>query len=188
MTSIGWPFVEVVAQLLDRDEREVVLGDFVETGENAAKALLDVLGLVFRREMGRWKNWQPWLAGFGLALPGSFLLMGMSVSVSLGYQHLRGPRIFEGFSCSRARLFFCSHGRGAVALWWEHYRDALSGQALLCASLHASFALRGSAYRLCRDSAWCSFCCQQLWESARVCGVSGSGRVWPCLWRSPSRP
>jgi len=140
MTSIGWPFVEVVAQLLDRDEREVVLGDFVETGENAAKALLDVLGLVFRREMGRWKNWQPWLAGFGLALPGSFLLMGMSVSVSLGYQQLRGHRIFEGFLLLACQTF--------LLLAWSWSSGVVVG-ALSRRTLWASIALCFSPCLFC---------------------------------------
>jgi hypothetical protein len=42
-----------------------------------------------------WKNWRPWLAAFGLALPASFLLMGFSLSVSRAYQHLVDPTILK---------------------------------------------------------------------------------------------
>jgi len=37
---------------------------------------------VILQQLLHWKSWQPWLATFGLALPGSLLLMGISVSVS----------------------------------------------------------------------------------------------------------
>jgi hypothetical protein len=47
-----------------------------------------VLDLVARRQLLLWKSWRPWLSGFGLALPNSFLLMGASVGVSMAYQSL----------------------------------------------------------------------------------------------------
>ena len=98
MTSTHWPLVEVAARLLERDEREAVLGDLLETGEGAWQGLLDVLGLVVRRQLSHWKNWQPWLALFGLALPGSLILMGVSVSVSSMYERLIDHRILIGSS------------------------------------------------------------------------------------------
>jgi len=82
MTNVVWPLVEGAAQLLERDEREAVLGDLVEARENAGRALLDVLGLVIRRQTILWKSWRPWLAAFGVSLPSSFLLMGISLSVT----------------------------------------------------------------------------------------------------------
>jgi len=87
MTSVGWLLVDVVSQLLQPDEREAVCGDLVEAGENAWEALFDLLGLVVRREAAVWRSWQPWLAAFGLALPGSLLLMGASMSASWMYLH-----------------------------------------------------------------------------------------------------
>ncbi len=96
MTSMHWPLVEVAARLLERGEREAVLGDLLETGEGVWRGLLDVLGLVIRRQLLHWKNWQPWLAVFGLALPGSLLLMGISVSVSSIYERLVDHRILIG--------------------------------------------------------------------------------------------
>ncbi len=86
MTSLGWPLVDAASRLLEREEREAVLGDLFETGEGVWKSLLDVLGLVFRRQVALWQSWRPWLAGFGLALPASFLLMGVSLSVAQRYQ------------------------------------------------------------------------------------------------------
>jgi hypothetical protein len=97
MTSVQWPsLVEVAARLLERGEREAVLGDLLETGEGTWRGLHDVLGLVIRRQLLHWKNWQPWLAMFGLALPSSLLLMGTSVSVSSMYEHLTDRSIQIG--------------------------------------------------------------------------------------------
>src|SRR3984893_11876453 len=95
MTSIGWWFVEAAARVLARDEREAVLGDLVEASESTWQGLLGVLGLVFRREAVLWKSWRPWLAGFGVALPSSFLLMGFSLSVSWSYLTLRCPELLQ---------------------------------------------------------------------------------------------
>jgi hypothetical protein len=95
MTSIDWSLVEVASRLLERGEREAVLGDLAETSECAWDGLLDVLGLVIRRQAGLWKHWRPWIAAFGLALPFSFLLMGLSVSVSWTCQHLMDGNVFQ---------------------------------------------------------------------------------------------
>jgi hypothetical protein len=95
MTNIEWRLVGIAARLLERDEREAVLGDLVETGDDAGRGLFDILDLVVRRQILLWKSWRPWLAAFGLALPGSLLLMGTSVCLSLTYQRLLGPRILD---------------------------------------------------------------------------------------------
>jgi hypothetical protein len=98
--GIGWRLVAVIAQLLGREEREAVQGDLMESGESGWQALLAVLGLVIRRQAGAWRNWRPWLAAFGLAVPGSFLLMGFSLSVSRAYQQSIGPSITQATGLS----------------------------------------------------------------------------------------
>jgi hypothetical protein len=94
MTALAWRLVDGVARLLAHDEREVVLGDLEERDEGAWRGLLDVSGLVMRREAGRWASWEPWFAGFGVTVPGSFLLMGVSLSVSLNTQQLFWGKFF----------------------------------------------------------------------------------------------
>ena len=74
--------------MLRRDEREAVLGDLIESGEEVWAALFAVLGLVLRRETAVWKTWHPWVAAFALSVPCSFLLMGLSVSVSRALQNI----------------------------------------------------------------------------------------------------
>ena len=58
--------------MLPPHEREVVQGDLLEGGESAWQSLVGILGLVIRREAALWRNWRPWLAAFGLALPAVF--------------------------------------------------------------------------------------------------------------------
>jgi hypothetical protein len=99
MTGLSWSLVGAASRLLGREEREVVLGDLCEAGGSSWNGLLDVFGLVVRRQEELWRSWRPWLAGFGLALPASFLLMGISLSVSNGYQLcawlLRNHQLFD---------------------------------------------------------------------------------------------
>ncbi len=79
----GGTLVEFLAQLLERDERDAVLGDMAETGETTMQAAWNVCGLLLRRQGAHWNDWRPWIAAFGIALPFSFTLMGFSVSLSL---------------------------------------------------------------------------------------------------------
>jgi hypothetical protein len=93
-TTGSW-LVDLVSRLLPPEEREIVQGDLLEAGESAWQSALAVLGLIIRREVALWRNWRPWLAAFGLALPSSFLLMGFSLSVSRAYQQLAGGPILH---------------------------------------------------------------------------------------------
>jgi hypothetical protein len=90
--SSGWSLTEIASHLLHHEEREAVLGDLSEADEGAWRGFLDVLGLVARRQLLLWMNWRPWVSGFGLVLPSSFLLMGASVTVSMAYQGLNAPK------------------------------------------------------------------------------------------------
>jgi hypothetical protein len=82
ISGAGWRCVEAAAGLLAPREREVVLGDLAEVDRATWRGLCDVLGLVVRRQLGLWKNWRPWAASFGLAMPASLFLMGWSVQAS----------------------------------------------------------------------------------------------------------
>ncbi len=96
MSAIVWPLVELTSRLLDHEEREVVIGDLLETNENAWRGLLDVFGLVFRRQAALWRDFRPWLAGFALALPSSYLLMTASLSVTCTYERLVNHKVYAG--------------------------------------------------------------------------------------------
>ena len=96
MNASAWPLVELGTRLLDPQEREVVLGDLVETQATTWRGLVDVFGLVLRRQVGRWRDPRPWVAGFVVALPSSYLLMIASFSVSCTYQRLVNHKVFGG--------------------------------------------------------------------------------------------
>jgi hypothetical protein len=54
MTSLGWRLVEALALQLSPAEREVALGDLIETQSTAWQATCEVFGLVARRQLQLW--------------------------------------------------------------------------------------------------------------------------------------
>lgn len=78
MTSIGWWVVDVVSRALEPDERNAVRGDLIEARSSSGRALLDVLGLVVRRQAALWLDWKPWLALAAIAVPLGLLLGHLS--------------------------------------------------------------------------------------------------------------
>lgn len=112
MRAVAWSLVELAARLLERGEREIVLGDLVEAGESAWQGLVEIFGLVVRRQAALWNGWRPWLAALAVGLPSTFLLMGVSFSVSCTYQRLTGAEVFgtcwptgqEGFALLLCQL------------------------------------------------------------------------------------
>lgn len=126
MNGIAWPLVGVASKLLDRDEREVVLGDLLETDESAWRGFLDVFGLFFRRQVDLWKKPWPWIAAFAVTLPCSYLLMYVSLSVRCTFERLVHHQVYgwhwptghEGFGlllCHIALLVTWSWSTGYIA-------------------------------------------------------------------------
>ena len=99
MTRGGRSLVEMAARLLAAEEREPVLGDLAEAQASAREGVLEIFGLVIRRQAALWCDWRPWLAAFGVALPGTLLLEGVSLSVSCTFQRLSGVAVYGW--CSR---------------------------------------------------------------------------------------
>jgi sec-independent protein translocase protein TatC len=54
MIRLCWWLIETMSRLLEPNERDAVLGDLSESSELAGRALLDVLGLVVRRQLASW--------------------------------------------------------------------------------------------------------------------------------------
>jgi hypothetical protein len=134
MTGVGWSLLGIAAKLLQRDDREAVLGDLAEAGEGAWLGLFDVLSLVMRRQATLWKSWRPWLAAFGLTVPSSFLLMAASVSVSQTLLRLTGLTTLHDLVYLLSQVFLllaCSWAGGLVAA--SVSRQTLWVSAALCA-------------------------------------------------------
>ena len=143
MSSLSWSLVEVASRLLERDEREAVLGDLAEAQESAWNGLFGVMELVVRRQALLWKSWQPWLAGFAVALPSSFLLMGASLSVSWSYQRLLCPELLKAASLTKGSGLLVLLCQAVLLIGWSWTggyvvgtasRRTLWASALLCYS------------------------------------------------------
>ena len=77
--ATGW-LVDRVSRLLDPDERDAVRGDFTELGITNAQVVVEVVGLVVRRQAALWTQWGPWLALVGVVIPLGGLLGQLSWS------------------------------------------------------------------------------------------------------------
>jgi len=82
MTNLGWRLVEALALQLAPAEREVALGDLIETQSTAWQGVFQISGLVARRQLQLWGSWRPWVAAPGLAFPCSLVLLGFSFAIS----------------------------------------------------------------------------------------------------------
>jgi len=78
VTAAAEWLVDQVSRLLDPDERDVIRGDFAELGITPAQALVEVLGLVARRQAALWTEWRPWVALVGVVIPLGILLGQLS--------------------------------------------------------------------------------------------------------------
>ena len=177
MGGIAWPLTGWVSKLLDGDEREAVLGDLLETNEGSLRGFLDVFGLVFRRQVGLWKNPRPWLAGIAVTLPSSYLLTYVSLSVSCTYQRLvnhknygwHWPTGHEGFPLLLCHIFLL------IAWSWSagYIVSRVSRRTLWVSSAFRCYpqpffcaCIRSGSFQEC--ACFC-FCCPQSSEPGEVC-------------------
>jgi hypothetical protein len=131
MTRFGWSLLSVLARALEPAERDVVLGDFAESGEGVGSATRHLLGLIVRRQAGLWLYWRPWLALLGVSC-----LAGLSLSrivfrlnVDL-YKHAAG---YATSLSAREEVAFLLCLAGALMVWsWTggFVLGSLSGRAV----------------------------------------------------------
>jgi hypothetical protein len=74
MNRICWWLTHGLSRILESHEQDAVLGDIAESDMSSGQALIELLGLVMRRQAALWKDWQPWLALLGLVAPLGMLL------------------------------------------------------------------------------------------------------------------
>ena len=111
-------WIESLARGLSPADQETVLGDLAEAGETGSQALLSVAGLLIRRQLPVWRHWRPWLAAFGLSMPASFLLMGLSVSIAQTYQSVIGSSVLQATGLKvRPGLTLLLGNAGLLAAW-----------------------------------------------------------------------
>jgi hypothetical protein len=147
--NLLWRLVEALALQLAPAEREVALGDLIETRTTAWRGIWEMFGLVMRRHLDLWKNWRPWLAAPGLALPCSLMLMGFSFAISMevGDRFLFGRRLgcstvgsVNGASivCQIVVLLICSW---AVGFTVEYLSQRTFLESAVCCFLPCLFCL-----------------------------------------------
>jgi len=78
MSRLVWGLVDFSSRLLAQDECEAVRGDLAEAGVSGGAALVDILGLVARRQAALWLDGAPWLALAGIVVPLGVLLSHVS--------------------------------------------------------------------------------------------------------------
>jgi hypothetical protein len=139
-----WRVVDIVSAMLSPAEREVVRGDFIESEEAGSRALLGVVGLIFRRQTASWSDWRPWLALAGLVIPLGTLLSLVSRRTA------DGSAIFIWFYANN----WDWHLLGNAGFWYGFAEGVpgvlLSYLALVCWSWTSGFLL-GS---LSRNTLW----------------------------------
>jgi hypothetical protein len=74
----------------DPAERQAVLGDIEESGTAGGRELLDVMGLVFLRQLASWKSWRPWVVTASLILP-LWGVVSPAFSIALYVSRQAGP-------------------------------------------------------------------------------------------------
>jgi hypothetical protein len=76
--AIGWWCAGQLSRLLDGAERAVVCGDLIESGVGPRRALVEIAGLIARRQAALWLEWRPWVALATVAIPLGVLLSYIS--------------------------------------------------------------------------------------------------------------
>lgn len=79
--------IDKLSLLLERDERDAVLGDLAEAQASAIATFCAVTGLVVRRQAAHWTGWRSWAALIGITGLAGVSLIDLSVSVG-GLYHL----------------------------------------------------------------------------------------------------
>lgn len=124
MTQVCWWLVDKLSRTLEADERDAVRGDFAESGATGGQALREMLGLVARRQAGLWRDWHPWLALVGIAVPTAVILRLLSHSlhgsfltyVVIPWQF--GVRYRTGLTVAEDVTVFVSLAAALVACSW----------------------------------------------------------------------
>ena len=74
MRRLNATIADLVAQLLEPQERDVVRGDLAECRIGGWRAVHEVLGLVLRRQAALWTDWRPWMAMIAIVVPIGLML------------------------------------------------------------------------------------------------------------------
>jgi hypothetical protein len=156
MTRVCWWFVDILARMLESDERDAVRGDLAETGATCRQTIRDVLGLVARRQAALWKDWHPWPALAGVVGIGAMLLSELAfqfdgeivIQVRTYWRH--GVHYGTGLTVGDDAVYLVCLFLAVFSWSWASgfVLGSLSGRAtwltgtLFCLVVHSSYVLR----------------------------------------------
>jgi hypothetical protein len=173
MTRVCWRVVDILSLMLRPDERQAVRGDLVESGAPGIGALIDVLGLVVRRQAAPWTHWPPWLILATLVVP-----LGMLLSVVSRYT-ADGSAIYVWMYANNWKW-----GDLANAGFWHVFAETIflvckAYMALACWSWTSGFVLGSISRRMIQTNGF--LFCLMLSFGALV----AAPRYFAYYWRFP---
>ena len=160
MKRFWWRLAEGFSRALDPDERDAVCGDLLEAGGSGPGAVLEILGLVLRRQAGLWKGWRPWFALLAIAAPLGLLFSVASLRTASSsavpiwmyvdnwtFAHLESPGgrelllqtatgLVKGFA-----VLACTAWAAGLLLGWAARRTAVVQGGVLCVAVLCAAAL-----------------------------------------------
>jgi hypothetical protein len=151
MRRVDWWLLSFLARALEAPERDVVLGDLAESGAGSGRAVLDLLGLIVRRQVGLWVSWRPWLALFGVCglagLSLSRIVFRLNVDFYKRYAAHYGTALTDR---QEVTFFLCMAGALLVWSWTCGFvLGSLSGRTV--------WLTWSVFYFVVLDSAWARF-------------------------------
>ncbi len=148
---------QALSRLLDSREREIVLGDLAELGMSDLQAFKGVLGLVLRRQLGLWKEWEPWFVLVAIVVPIGPLLatqsMGLNIFPGLVMRLHYGVSYRTGVSSAADLAEICFRASALITWSWSSAfalgalsRKTIWANGVLFLVLCAVFAVYSSGY------------------------------------------
>ncbi len=174
----------LASRALDAGEREVVIGDLIESGESNSRALTNVLGLVIRRQLQLWTAWKPWFALIGVAGVSGFNL-GLILS-SVGFSIDLELRSWQRYGVA--------YNTGVTSLKDQLVQVVVQAAAIVCWTAVNSSLLK----RISGRAAWLTvpLFCFMVVDSGLVFGLLRGSIGWhantpwwvPLFWLLPLQP
>jgi hypothetical protein len=152
---------QALSRTLDPGERVIVLGDLAELGMSDRQAFKSVLGLVLRRQLGFWKEWEPWFVLVAIVVPVGLLLatesnrLGLTFFPNLVMWFHYGISYRSGVSSAALFAEFCFQAFALITWSWTSAfslgslsRKTIWANGVLFFSLCAVFAVNRGFYQV----------------------------------------
>lgn len=89
---------DALATLLDPAEREAVFGDYAELALTDRQAVKSLMGLVVRRQLRLWTEWNPWFVLVAVIIPVCPLLARLCAGLTMGIWPSLWMKLHHGVS------------------------------------------------------------------------------------------